>query len=552
MYSYGYNPRNGAKHSRAYTDFGPYPPYSSLSTSLPITNIKPNPNHNNRVPPEALATFQGDQQLRFRRLLERASHWFRFCYEIGSGGFGTVWAAERIQDGYPVAIKMVRSSKVAEWAEVAHNAGSGKSYNLPIEIALHSKVSSVDGVIDLIGYFLDISGDHLLITARPKNSIDLFDFISKHGPLDEEVSRCFFSQVVETTVNCHRRGVVHRDLKDENLLVDLETGKLAMIDFGSSAVWQPKPYENFSTGTKVYCPPEWVLSKTYDAEKGTVWTLGVLLFDMLYSDLPFKSSKSILASMVESKCERIVPLSNMAHDLLWSCLHPDATKRPTIDQVRAHPWLRQAKFDANFSINFQKYVNRTWSKTHTSMVEQGVHFHINNNMQCVAQQQQEAYATNMHRQQMPRVAAPYANGGADKKYIAGERRNEPGDAYTGYGVTDQRGANKRGQGSVMGGYSNVVNKSAAAWQLNVLPEGATIPAFQHVQFVTQMRTGMMLNGCAMAQNGVGGVNITDGGGSTGSNCLSSLSSVGSNNSSQMSSNTGNWYRQQELGMYGRM
>lgn len=80
---------------------------------------------------------------------------------------------------------------------------------------------------------------------RPSNCRDLFDYITKKSVLSENESRHFFRQIVSSVNSFEEAGVLHRDLKDENILVDLSNNRVKIIDFGSGGLVQDEEFTTF-------------------------------------------------------------------------------------------------------------------------------------------------------------------------------------------------------------------------------------------------------------------------------------------------------------------
>merc|ERR1712184_101025 len=146
--------------------------------------------------------------------------------------------------------------------------------------------------------------------------------ISEQGPLPEALAKEIFRQLLTTLVSCHQKGVLHRDIKDENILIDLNTLKIKLIDFGSGCFLEDRVYHEFQ-GTRVYSPPEWVNSRAYRPEGLTVWSLGVLLYDMVCGDVPFECDAQISRAQ-----------------LTWfPQLKVNTEERLTLADLANHPWL---------------------------------------------------------------------------------------------------------------------------------------------------------------------------------------------------------------------
>ncbi|KAK7045589.1 hypothetical protein VNI00_007421 [Paramarasmius palmivorus] len=180
---------------------------------------------------------------------------------------------------------------------------------------------------------------------RPKfsrrASHDLFECIeqSDHKRLTEEQARYVFAQIVDAVHYLDSQGVSHRDIKDENIVIDRYL-KVKLIDFGSAIFVdpnEPRPYYTLFYGTTAYAASEILQKKSYQAAPAEVWTLGVLLSYLLTGTSPFPSLKDAAAGrMILPDCHR---MPRLAVNLMRLCLDPNPETRITIAEVRSHPWL---------------------------------------------------------------------------------------------------------------------------------------------------------------------------------------------------------------------
>jgi len=286
---------------------------------------------------------------------------------LGKGGFGQVYSGVRNSDLKPVAIKIIK--KQAYCSKLVWPTNFDGQV-VPLEVYLMQKLNHINGVIKLLEYFETLESYILVLERMVPNTKcqkcqndsfcccektttnqiqDLWDFITNHGPLNEDLTKKIFSQVVQTIQEVTKAGVVHRDIKDENILIDTQNHQIKIIDFGSGATITTDAEVNKNIhattafidyhGTRICAPPEYFTKRCYKADGLNVWTLGILLYNMTTGDVPFKSDRQ--TKKAEIKFKENLKLSEELIDLIKKCLTVSTLDRITLNDIAEHCWLKK-------------------------------------------------------------------------------------------------------------------------------------------------------------------------------------------------------------------
>lgn len=171
---------------------------------------------------------------------------------------------------------------------------------------------------------------------------ELFDYIVKHGKLQEHEARRFFQQIISGVDYCHRHMIVHRDLKPENLLLD-QNMYVKIADFGLSNMMMDGEFLRTSCGSPNYAAPEVISGKLYAGPEVDIWSCGVILYALLCGTLPFDDEH--VPTLFRKIKSGVFPIPEYLKkdvvSLLCQMLQVDPLKRATIEEIKKHEWFQR-------------------------------------------------------------------------------------------------------------------------------------------------------------------------------------------------------------------
>ncbi|KAM6929012.1 NUAK family SNF1-like kinase 1 [Lycodopsis pacificus] len=254
-------------------------------------------------------------------------HRYEVMETLGRGTYGKVKKAVERASLRTVAIKSIRKEHITDDLDRIH-------IQREIEITAslrHSNIIRFHEVFE--------SRDKIVIVMEFASRGELYDYIQERRRLPESEARSIFRQITSAVHYCHKNGVVHRDLKLENILLDQDFN-VKLADFGLSNHFQRGALLQTYCGSPLYAAPEIVKGLPYQGPEVDCWALGVLLYALVYSSMPFDgaSHASLTEQISQGRYRRPHPPSDACALIDW-LLAVRVDERATIEDVANHWWV---------------------------------------------------------------------------------------------------------------------------------------------------------------------------------------------------------------------
>ncbi len=255
---------------------------------------------------------------------------YRILRSVGSGGIGTVYAAEHLGLGFQVAVKVLRGAAAVDAAEVARlrrEARVQMSLEHPNVVRTFDLDQMPDGTLYVVMELLQ--------------GLSLQEQLKRRSPMPPGFAIPIFMQSCRALSAAHRLSIVHRDLKPGNIFL-CEGGAVKVLDFGMSKLAQEESLtqDGYTLGTPEYMSPEQCVGGTIDI-RSDIYAFGVLMYEALTGELPFRA-KNRQALLEHHQRSRPRPMRQVRADLnipeeldriVLSCLAKKPSDRPRDAQV---------------------------------------------------------------------------------------------------------------------------------------------------------------------------------------------------------------------------
>ncbi|KAF3908742.1 hypothetical protein AA313_de0207800 [Arthrobotrys entomopaga] len=367
---------DGTNQSGQSTPTGRPPVHRHMSS--PATLFRSPTRHHKRThsTPRRVVKETLDASMQYNENDDRRINQYIIKQEIGRGSFGSVHLATD-QDGIDYAIKefsksrlrkQIKSNLMRHGPHTMTATARGGRLNVPMhrrkgsdlategeaanplylirgEIAVMKKLDH-ENLVNLIEVLDDPDGDSLYMVLEmcSKGVIMQVGIGENATPFAENDCRYWFRDLMLGIEYLHAQGIIHRDIKPDNLLLNHQNC-LKIVDFGVSEMFDKDAAmkTSKSAGSPAFLPPEMctIGHTEYDGKAADIWSMGVCLYCFFYGRLPFDhdSIMELYESIREEPIQYTDDTPPELLDLFKRIFQRDPTKRISMDELRTHPWV---------------------------------------------------------------------------------------------------------------------------------------------------------------------------------------------------------------------
>ncbi|PRP84820.1 SNF-related serine/threonine-protein kinase [Planoprotostelium fungivorum] len=258
---------------------------------------------------------------------------------LEAGGYGEVFLARQEPGDRIVVMKVIDKHK-----------DESVQYRFQCEVMAGKVLEGVEGVVRTLHFFE--SPRHYWLVTDFLEGGDLFQHMEQEGPMDEDTIKDVMRQLLRTLKQCHLAGIAHKDIKPENIVFDRNTNHVSLLDFGLCSHFDATLSDHTTdrAGSVEYSAPEIKMGRQvhFSSRCLDVWSLGATCLAALYNHIPavtLKSMKDVYCgkrTMLDAlkPTSTTIHISEQAEDFLSRATEVQPSKRATVDELLAHPFLR--------------------------------------------------------------------------------------------------------------------------------------------------------------------------------------------------------------------
>eukprot|EP00761_Pharyngomonas_kirbyi_P001776 gb/GECH01001780.1/.p1 GENE.gb/GECH01001780.1/~~gb/GECH01001780.1/.p1 ORF type:complete len:408 (+),score=107.00 gb/GECH01001780.1/:1-1224(+) len=256
---------------------------------------------------------------------------FIFGEVLGEGAFSRVFLARLKGTNNEYAVKIIEKELL-----VRHE----KQSTIRMEKEVLNKLRNHPNIVNLYATFQDKENLYFVLELAPGG--ELFTYISKSGPLTISAAKFYMAEIVTALEHMHRQGIVHRDMKPENVLLDRNM-HVKLTDFGTAKM-EGIECDRFA-GTAEYVSPE-VLKESRSVASSDLWALGCILYQMISGSPPFRGETQFLQFQQILNLEYSFPsdFPPDAQDLVRRLLKLNPSKRIGTEEQGGYSVLKSHPF----------------------------------------------------------------------------------------------------------------------------------------------------------------------------------------------------------------